>query len=161
MVHFYERVTQEESKDLSAPVVEKGFQQQRLIPPTGKIKERKLKFIASVAKTKNQSFQQGYRKVESFQFDDLETIEHTKCRPLSVTIAVEDKTRKILGFEVSQMPAKGHLARYSVKKYGYRKDERQFGIKKLLSWSHTDKNRPFCTIIKFLQLYHGLKLSLS
>lgn len=95
--------------------------------------ERKLKFIASMAKTKNQSFQQGYRKVKSFQFDDLETIEHTKCKPLSVTIAVEDKTRKILGFEVSQMPAKGHLARYSVKKYGYRKDERQHGIKNLLS----------------------------
>jgi transposase-like protein len=94
--------------------------------------ERKLKFIASMAKTKNQSFQKSYRKVESFQFDDLETIEHTKCKPLSITIAVEDKTRKILGFEVSQMPAKGHLARYSVKKYGYRKDQRQGGIKSLL-----------------------------
>jgi len=58
------------------------------------------------------------------EFDDLETFEHSKCKPLSVTLAVEHKTRRILGFEVSQMPAKGKLSRLALKKYGPRKDER-------------------------------------
>lgn len=58
------------------------------------------------------------------EFDDLETFEHTKCKPLSVTLAVEHRTRRILGFKVARMPAKGHLAKISRKKYGPRKDER-------------------------------------
>jgi hypothetical protein len=61
------------------------------------------------------------------QFDDLETSEHTKCKPLSVVLAVEPKTRKILNFQVSQMPAKGPLARIAYKKYGKRTDERGMG----------------------------------
>lgn len=59
------------------------------------------------------------------QFDDLETFEHTKYKPLSVTIAVENKTRRILGFKVAKMPAKGLLAGRALKKYGKREDERK------------------------------------
>ncbi len=58
------------------------------------------------------------------EFDDLETFEHSKCKPLSVTMAVESGSRRILGFRVSRMPAKGLLAAISRKKYGIRKDER-------------------------------------
>jgi len=64
-------------------------------------------------------------KVSFIQFDDLETFEHTKLKPLSVTLAVEEGTRFILGFEVARMPAKGLLAKKSRKKYGFRKDERK------------------------------------
>lgn len=62
--------------------------------------------------------------VSSLQFDDLETFEHTKYKPLSVTLAVEEGTRRILGFRVAQMPAKGHLSKKGIKKYGFRRDER-------------------------------------
>lgn len=62
--------------------------------------------------------------VYSLQFDDLETFEHTKYKPLSVTLAVEEGTRRILGFRVAQMPAKGHLSKKGIKKYGFRRDER-------------------------------------
>jgi len=65
------------------------------------------------------------------EFDDLETFEHTKCKPLSVTLAVEFETRRILGFEVSRMPAKGRLAMLSRKKYGPRKDKRSEGRRRL------------------------------
>ena len=65
--------------------------------------------------------------LSEIQFDDLETFEHTKCKPLSVTLAVNKKTREILGFQVSRMPASGRLAEISRRKYGYRKDERQKG----------------------------------
>jgi len=63
-------------------------------------------------------------KVSCFQFDDLETFEHSKCKPLSVTMAVEQGSRRVLGFRVARMPAKGLLAKISRKKYGPRKDER-------------------------------------
>jgi len=58
------------------------------------------------------------------EFDDLETFEHTKCKPISVALAVEYKTRRVLAFEVARMPAKGLLAAISRKKYGFRIDDR-------------------------------------
>jgi hypothetical protein len=64
--------------------------------------------------------------------DDLETIEHTKCKPLSVLCMVESKTRRILGIEVASMPAKGLLAKISRKKYGRRLDERPAVRKRFL-----------------------------
>jgi transposase-like protein len=72
-------------------------------------------------------------KVTKVQFDDLETFEHSKCKPLSVTMAVEEDTRRILGFRVSRMPAKGHLAAISRKKYGPRKDARPLARKELFT----------------------------
>ncbi|WP_235044581.1 hypothetical protein [Pseudobdellovibrio exovorus] len=63
-------------------------------------------------------------KCQEVEFDDLETFEHTKLKPLSVTLMVEFKSRRILGFRVASMPAKGLLAASSRKKYGYRVDDR-------------------------------------
>ena len=63
-------------------------------------------------------------KVSCLEFDDLETSVHTKLKPLSVTLAVEHGSRRILGFRVSDMPAKGPLARLSTAKYGPRLDQR-------------------------------------
>jgi len=70
---------------------------------------------------------------EVMAFDDMETAEHSKLKPLSITLAVEVRSRRILGLEVSRMPAKGHLARMSRKKYGVRKDERARGRQKLFA----------------------------
>jgi hypothetical protein len=58
------------------------------------------------------------------EFDDLETFEHSKLKPLSVVMAVESQTRRILGFRVARMSAKGLIAAKSRKKYGKRIDER-------------------------------------
>jgi hypothetical protein len=88
---------------------------------------RKLLYLSDVSKAENFRMLVRMPKVESLQFDDLETIEHTKLKPLSVAIAVEKSERKILGFTVSQMPAKGLLAAKSRKKYGRRRDERGQG----------------------------------
>ena len=57
-------------------------------------------------------------------WDEMETFEHSKCLPLSIPLVVEPKTRRILGFRVASMPAKGLLAEISRKRYGLRKDER-------------------------------------
>jgi transposase-like protein len=71
------------------------------------------------------------KPVMRMQFDDLITIEHTKLKPLSVSIAVDKDTRKFLGAEVARIPAFGHLAERSVKKYGRRKSEHKKGLKHL------------------------------
>lgn len=60
----------------------------------------------------------------AWEFDDLETFEHSKCKPLSVIQAVDSRTRRILGFRVASMPAKGLLARKAREKYGPRLDQR-------------------------------------
>ena len=61
--------------------------------------------------------------IYNLQFDDFITSDHTKMKPLSVSIAVDATKRIILGAEVSRIPAFGHLAEKS-RKYadlGYRR----------------------------------------
>jgi hypothetical protein len=55
-----------------------------------------------------------------------------KCKPLRVALAVEPKQRKIISFQVSQMPAKGKLAQVALRKYGPRKDKRPQGWERLM-----------------------------
>lgn len=94
---------------------------------------RKFLFLARGARTFNLRKFRNLTDLTHLQFDDLETIEHTKCKPLSVTLAVEAQTRKILIHRVSQMPAKGHLAKISFKKYGYRADLRAQARREVLT----------------------------
>ena len=58
-------------------------------------------------------------------FDEMESFEHTKLKPLTIPLAVEKHTRKILAFDVGVIAAKGTLAHISVKKYGKRKCQRR------------------------------------
>jgi hypothetical protein len=88
---------------------------------------RKFLFLGGLAQDHLLATNSEKPKCESVEFDDLETIEHSKLKPLSVTLAVEHGTRRILGFSVSQMPAKGLLSNKSLKKYGSRPDKRSTG----------------------------------
>lgn len=72
---------------------------------------RKLLFLGRVAKCELKESLRHKAKLECVEFDDMETFEHSKCKPLSISLAVESGTRRILGFEVSQMPANGPLAK--------------------------------------------------
>jgi hypothetical protein len=94
---------------------------------------RKLLYWQKIAEAKLKASNETQGPYGEVEFDDLETFEHTKCKPLSVTLMVEYKTRRILGFEVARMPAKGLLAKISRKKYGVRKDERPEAREKLFS----------------------------
>jgi len=95
---------------------------------------RRFRFFAEQARLELQGTLTEFKvsPLSEVQFDDLETSEHTKCKPLSVALAVDPKTRKILDFQVSRMPAKGPLAKLALKKYGKRRDERPVGWLKLL-----------------------------
>ena len=88
---------------------------------------RKLKFLATNARLKQKIFLAKYKLalISYIQFDEMETHEHSKLKPLSIAIAVEPEKRKILSLSVSEMPAKGLLAHKSVLKYGKRKDLRK------------------------------------
>ena len=94
---------------------------------------RKFCFLGLRANTELFEWNQSKPKASIVEFDDLETFEHTKCKPLSVTLMVEHSTRRILGFRVSRMPAKGLLAAISRKKYGPRPDERRLARDQLFA----------------------------
>ena len=75
----------------------------------------------------------------------METFEHTKLKPLTIPMAVEQGTRRILAVDVGKIAAKGHLAKISLKKYGPRKCQR----KKVLNNVFTNlkpKTTDFCIV---------------
>ncbi len=131
----------QKKRRVNAPLLEllcSGVSQRRaaiLLGVNRKTVVRRMKFLAARARLEQGKFLKTFTEnpLESVQFDDLETSEHSKCKPLSVVLAVEPKHRKILGFEVSQMPAKGLLAHTARRKYGPRPDERGVGWEKILS----------------------------
>ncbi len=89
--------------------------------------KRKFIFLGFKSLLRLRQFNLSFPKSERIEFDDLETFEHTKMKPVSVTLAVESASRRILGFSVSSMPAKGLLAKKSFQKYGSRLDDRSKG----------------------------------
>ena len=94
---------------------------------------RKLIYLAKQARQKLEKERTSFAHIEAIQFDELQTIEHTTCKPLAVGVIVSEKTRKILGFDVAKMPATGHLAAISRKKYGKRPDQRYQSMKALFA----------------------------
>jgi len=103
-----------------------------LLGVTYKTITRKLRYLGTLCRQQQDNFLAQLKEVSAFQFDELQTIEHTKCKPLSIATAVT-KDRKLLGAVVSRMPATGHLAKIARKKYGFRPDQRQAGLKALFS----------------------------
>ena len=95
--------------------------------------QRKMILLSEKAKLNHQIFLNTLKSepVTHLQFDDLITIEHTKLKPLSISMAIDAKTRKFLDVQVSQIPAFGHLAEKSVKKYGRRKSRHKEGLREL------------------------------
>ncbi len=77
-------------------------------------------------------YRKSRSKVKTILIDEMESFEHTKCKPLTMPIAVEDKTRKILSLAVGKIAAKGHLAEISRRKYGVRTCERKKCLDKVL-----------------------------
>jgi hypothetical protein len=92
---------------------------------------RYLKRLGYAARQKNLEALQTISGISAVVFDDMEGFEHTKCKPLSITVAVVENTRQIICAEVTQMPAKGLLARIARKKYGPRDDHRKYGLARM------------------------------
>jgi transposase-like protein len=92
----------------------------------------------------NQLLQQD--EIAFVQFDEMETFEHTKYKPLAIALAVNSRNRQILGIEVNSMPPKKKLDEKALKKYGERENKRPEGIRNLL-----ETIKPFLT--KNAELY--------
>ena len=86
--------------------------------------DRKIRFQSRFAIEENKRLASESPLSQFIQFDDMETFEHTKYKPLAISMAVEHPSRRILAFGVASMPCKGQLAAISVKRYGKREDER-------------------------------------
>jgi transposase-like protein len=94
--------------------------------------ERKLPFLADRCRRLNERhLTQLKGRIFNMQIDDLITKENSKLKPLSVSIAVDEDRRFILGVEVSRIPAFGHLSKLAIKKYRPRKDEHFEGLERL------------------------------
>ena len=87
----------------------------------------RLRWQAVLSREKNRRFLREYidqyGPIKTVQFDDLLTFEHTKCKPLSIPVAVIDGVRVPIGFRVASMRAFAHLAVISRKRYGRREDQ--------------------------------------
>lgn len=94
---------------------------------------RKFLFLAKQAQLDHSKLQKELhdKKLSQVFFDEMESVEISKCLPVSIPIAIDPNNRKILGFRVCSMPAKGLLASISRKKYGLRKDDRYQSISEL------------------------------
>lgn len=96
---------------------------------------RKFNYLAKKSTLRQQKFLKNFEaptsKIKHIQIDDLVTIEHTKLKPVFVSLAVDVQSRFILGAEVSTVGAFGHLAKISVKKYGKRKNTHHKGLTRL------------------------------
>jgi len=64
----------------------------------------------------------GTHPCTDVQFDDLITIEHTKCKPVALGVVVAAGKRIILGVDAASAPATGPLAAIARAKYGHRAD---------------------------------------
>ena len=92
---------------------------------------RKFFYLGLKARRDHERRLKELEPLKEVQFDDMESFEHTKLKPLSISVAVVKKRRFILGAKVSQMPAKGLLAKKSRAKYGPRADHRRKARKEL------------------------------
>ena len=134
----------------------------RILETNLKTVERKLLFLAEQARLSRLEYLRNIREsgnlISEIQFDEMETFERSKCLPLSIPLAVAVKSRKILGFRVAEMPAKGPLAAISFKKYGSRNDDRGQAASELfseiqasisdLATIHTDQNPKYPNWLK-------------
>lgn len=96
--------------------------------------DRKLRYLGNKCRLSHDELLKKmlFSKTQHLQFDDLITTEHTKLKPLSITLAVDAKRRIILGTKVSRIPAFGHLAALSRRKYGKRMSTHKLGLHELL-----------------------------
>jgi len=86
---------------------------------------RKFLFMAGLAKTaQERAVWQAPLQTTTFQFDEMESFEHTRLKPLSIAVLLCGTTRKLLDIRVGSMPMRGVLSGVAIKKYGDRKDER-------------------------------------
>lgn len=95
---------------------------------------RKFLFLGFLARKEHERrIESGELTTSHAQFDEMETFEHTRMKPVSVALAVRAKTGQILGIRCAQMGYKGPLAAQAREKYGPREDRTASAINTVLT----------------------------
>jgi transposase-like protein len=86
---------------------------------------RKLTFLGIQAEKWNKKYVLSLptHELQSIQFDDLISFEHSKLKQLSIPLIVTKSSRKILAVKACQIPTSGTNAELARKKYGFRPNE--------------------------------------
>jgi hypothetical protein len=79
-----------------------------------------------LARQSRESHNEWLRTFQSsrVQFDEMESFEHTRLKPLSIALCTDEATRHIVDVRVAKMPYRGRLAGLAFAKYGPRIDDR-------------------------------------
>jgi len=86
--------------------------------------ERKFRWLATrAAQAHKETLRNGNMDTSFIQFDDMESVEHTKLKPVMVTLAVRAKTGQIIDARVGSITCK-HRKADSEHRYGKRSDDR-------------------------------------
>ena len=83
---------------------------------------RKFLWLAKWARAKHRERLTTFSHVKHIQFDEMESFEHTRLKPLSISLAVDSDTATILDIQVGTLNYKGRLAKFAYSKYGPRFD---------------------------------------
>lgn len=93
---------------------------------------RKFLFLALLAKQAHQHWLSTQKNARLVHFDEMETFEHTKLKPVTVAIAVHAGSGALLAARVETMAYKGRLAHVAFRKYGPRVDRSGLAIQTVL-----------------------------
>ncbi len=103
-----------------------GMTQRRIARVVGcnpKTVARKFLFLANYfASFHEQHLKSGELSFSSAQFDEMESFEHTRLKPLGIALAVSGEREKVIDVKVAQLGYKGRLAALAFRKYGPRED---------------------------------------
>jgi hypothetical protein len=103
----------------------------RVLKINRKTVSRKFLFMAQLSRAAHERRLEARTwRVSEAQFDEVETFEHTRLKPLAIALAVDAISGEIISSEVSSMPSKGKLAAIAYRKYGPRPDNRPRARKK-------------------------------
>ena len=94
---------------------------------------RRLLILGHLARVNHNAWLAQLPKASCVQLDDLITFEHTKMKPLTLTVVSNSDLYCFMGLKVSQIPANGLLAKKAREKYGPRPDESVLGRKRALA----------------------------
>jgi len=82
---------------------------------------RKFRYLALLCRKQHRRvIKRGELQTSHVQFDEMQTFEHTKLKPVTIAVAVRAKTGEIVDMRAAPIPYQGPLAPLAFRKYGPR-----------------------------------------
>jgi hypothetical protein len=94
---------------------------------------RKFRFAAKAARAAHERWLSSLKESPSkIQLDEMETFEHTRLKPVTLVLAVNEETGAILDVKAAPLHYKGRLAGLAFAKYGPRPDRSPTALHQVL-----------------------------